>query len=123
VTSTRILVGGFHPAGLPLLGLKALSLTSRHLLTLFDSIYLAALAVWIGSAVFIVFGLNPILLKAIGSESASRLIRAIYPRYYVGGAIAGAVALPAFVAGPLCYSEYRGAMVAVQTRSHRRSAR
>jgi uncharacterized membrane protein len=88
--------------------------TSRHLLTLFDTVYLAALSVWIGGAVFMVFGLNPILLKTIGSESASKLIRAIYPRYYVGAAIAGAVALPAFVAGPLCYREYRGAMVAVQ---------
>ena len=89
-------------------------MTARHLLALFDSIYLSALAVWIGGAVFMVFGLNPILLKTIGSESASKFIRAIYPRYYLGGAIAGAVALPAFVAGPLCYREYRGAMVGAQ---------
>ena len=54
------------------------------------------------------------MFKAIGAESASKLVRAIYPRYYIGGAIAGAVALPAFVAGPLCYREYRGAMVGVQ---------
>jgi hypothetical protein len=94
--------------------MKVLSVTARQLLVFFDSIYLTALAVWIGSAVFMVFGLNPSLLNAIGSESASKLIRAIYPRYYVGTAIAGAVALPAFVAGPLCYREYRGAMVAVQ---------
>ena len=47
-------------------------------------------------------------------ESASKLVRAIFPRYYLGGAISGAVALPAFVAGPLCYREYRGAMVGVQ---------
>jgi Domain of unknown function (DUF4149) len=94
--------------------LKVLSVTARHLLALFDSVYLTALSIWIGSAVFMVFGLDPILVKAIGSESASKLVRAIYPRYYVGGAIAGAVALPAFVAGPLCYREYRGAMVAVQ---------
>jgi Domain of unknown function (DUF4149) len=93
---------------------EVLSVTARQLLALFDLIYLTALAVWIGSAVFMVFGLNPIVLKAIGAESASKLIRAIYPRYYVGCAIAGAVALPAFVAGPLCYREYRGAMVAVQ---------
>jgi hypothetical protein len=84
------------------------------LLVLFDSIYLAALSIWIGSAVFMVFGLAPILLKATDSESASKLVRAIFPRYYACGAIAGAIALPSFVAGPLCYSEYRGAMVAVQ---------
>jgi hypothetical protein len=88
--------------------------TARQLLALFDSIYLAALSIWIGSAVFMVFGLAPILIKAIDSESASKLVRAIFPRYYAAGAIAGAIALPSFVAGPLCYSEYRGAMVAVQ---------
>jgi hypothetical protein len=97
-----------------LLGFKVLFVTARQLLALFDSIYLTALAVWIGGAVFLVFGLNPTLLRAIGSESATKLIRAIYPRYYVGAAIAGAVALPAFVSGPLCYREYRGAMVAIQ---------
>jgi hypothetical protein len=93
---------------------RELSVTARQLLALFDSIYLAALSIWIGSAVFMVFGLAPVLLRAIDSESASKLARVIFPRYYAAGAIAGAIALPSFVAGPLCYSEYRGAMVAVQ---------
>ena len=48
------------------------------------------------------------------SEPALALVRAVYPRYYSGGAISGAVALASFVAGPLCYHEYRGAMVGVQ---------
>ena len=89
-------------------------MTARHLLTLFDSVYLAALAVWIGGAIFFTFVLGPILFKAVGTESALALIRAVYPRYYSGGAISGAVALASFVAGPLCYHEYRGAMVGVQ---------
>ena len=43
-----------------------------------------------------------------------KFVRVLFPRYYLWGAISGAVALPAFVAGPLCYQEYRGPMVGVQ---------
>ena len=89
-------------------------MTARQLLTLFDSVYLAALSAWIGGAIFFTFGLVPILWKTLGAESARALVRTIYPRYYLGAAISGAVALAAFVAGPLCYHEYRGAMVGVQ---------
>ena len=89
-------------------------MSARHLLTLFDSVYLAALSVWIGGAFFFMVGVGPLLFKMAGAESGLKLIRAIVPRYFLGGAIAGAVALPAFVAGPLCYREYRGAMVGVQ---------
>ena len=89
-------------------------MTARYLLTLFDSVYLAALAAWIGGAIFFTFTLGPILLKALGTESTRALVRAVYPRYYSGGAISGAVALASFVAGPLCFQEYRRAMVAVQ---------
>jgi hypothetical protein len=89
-------------------------LTARHLLTLFDSVYLAALSVWIGGAVFLIFALRPVLFRTLDVERAFMLIRAVYPRYYAGGAISGAVALAAFVAGPLCYHEYRGAAVGVQ---------
>jgi hypothetical protein len=84
-------------------------------LTLFDSVYLAALSVWIGGAFFFMFGVGPILFRMAGAESGVKLVRAIFPRYYLGGAIAGAVALPAFVAGPLCYQEFRGAIVGVQS--------
>ena len=91
------------------------SLTARHLLTLFDSVYLAAHRPH-GSAARSSSrsGLAPILFKTVGTEPALALVRAVYPRYYVGGAISGAVALASFVAGPLCYQEYRGAMVGVQ---------
>ena len=89
-------------------------MTARHLLTLFDSIYLAALSAWIGGALLFAFVVAPVLFKFAGAESQAKLLRAVYERYYIGGAIAGAVALPAFVAGPLCFREYRGAMVGVQ---------
>jgi hypothetical protein len=89
-------------------------LTARHLLIVFDSVYLAALSTWIGGAIFFTFVLAPVLFKTSSPERALALVQAICPRYFLGGAIAGAVALASFVAGPLCYHEYRGVMVGVQ---------
>jgi len=88
--------------------------TSRYLLAVFDSVYLVALAAWVGSSLFFSFGLAPIIFKVLGAETGSKFVQAVFPRYYLWGAISGAVALPAFVAGPLCYHEYRGTMVGVQ---------
>jgi uncharacterized membrane protein len=88
--------------------------TSRYLLAVFDSVYVIALAVWIGSSLFFWFGIEPTIFKVLGGETGGKFIRVVFPRYYLWGAIAGAVALPAYVAGPLCYHEYRGTMVGVQ---------
>jgi len=88
--------------------------TSRHLLAVFDSVYVTALAIWLGSTVFFSFGIAPIIFRVLGMETGGKFVRAVFPRYYLWGAISGAVALPAFVAGPLCYQEYRGPMVGVQ---------
>ena len=92
------------------------AVTSRYLLAVFDSVYVVALAAWVGSSMFFVFGVAPVMLKLLGMDTGRQLVRAVYPRYYLWGTIAGAVALPAYVAGPLCYHEYRGTMVAVQGR-------
>jgi Domain of unknown function (DUF4149) len=89
-------------------------LTSRYLLAVFDSVYVVALAAWVGSSLFFSFGVAPIIFKVLGVETGGKFVRAVFPRYYLWGAISGAVALPAFVAGPLCYHEYRGTMVGVQ---------
>jgi hypothetical protein len=88
--------------------------TSRTLLALFDSVYLAALSTWLGSCVFFAFALVPILFKTVRADPAGGFARAVFPRFYLWGAMSGAIALPAFVAGPLCYHEYRGIMVGVQ---------
>jgi uncharacterized membrane protein len=118
--SQRMIAGGTNEVqdcSMPPVGFyswKGHSLTARHLLTLFDSVYLSALSAWIGGAIFFTFVLAPILFKTGGSEPAVALIRAVYPRYFLGGAISGAAALASFVAGPLCYHEYRGPMVGVQ---------
>src|SRR4051812_24036735 len=91
-----------------------MSMTTRHLLALFDSIYVLALAAMVGGIVFFSFIVAPVIFRVLGAESGGRFVRALFPRYYLWNAILGAVALPAFVAGPLCFPEYRGIRVGIQ---------
>jgi len=63
---------------------------------------------------FFSFGVAPIIFNVLGAEAGGKFVRALFPRYYLWGAISGAVALPSLVAVPLCYPEYRGPMVGVQ---------
>jgi hypothetical protein len=88
--------------------------TARFLLGLFDSVYLIALAAWVGSLLFFSFGVAPILFKVLGAEAGGRFVRALFPRYYLWGAIAGAIALPAYLGVPLSFPEFRGPHVAVE---------
>jgi Domain of unknown function (DUF4149) len=87
---------------------------ASFLLVVFDSVYVMALTAWIGSVLFFSFGVAPIIFTVLGAESGGRFVRALFPRYYLWGAICGAVALPAYVAVPLCYPEFRGPKVGVQ---------
>ncbi len=90
-------------------------MTARFLLVVFDSVYLLALTAWVGSVLFLSFGVAPILFKVLGAEAGGKFVRALFPRYYMWGAIAGAVALPASVASPLCFPhELRGPWVGVR---------
>ncbi len=89
-------------------------MTTRALLGLFDSAYVLALTAWIGSILFFSFGVAPIIFKVLDAPSAAKFVRALFPRYYAWGATAGAIALPAFVAGPLCFPEFRNPLVGVQ---------
>jgi hypothetical protein len=88
--------------------------TAHFLLGIFDSIYLVALAAWMGEILFLSFGVAPIIFSTLGTEAGGRFARALFPRYYAWGATAGAIALPAFIAGPLCYPEFRGPRIGVQ---------
>jgi uncharacterized membrane protein len=88
--------------------------TARDLLVIFDSVYVLALASWVGGNLFLSFGVAPLIFRVLGAEMGARFVRALFPRYYAWGAISGAIALPAFLGVPLSYPEYRGPMVAVQ---------
>ena len=89
-------------------------MSSRVLLALFDSAYVIALSAWVGNMLFFSLGVAPMIFGARGEQMGDKFVRAVFTRYYLWGAIAGAIALPAFVAGPLCYHEFRGPMVGVQ---------
>ena len=100
--------GSFTPAE------RGNPVSARFLLTLFDSVYLLTLTAWVGSILFFSFAIAPIIFNVLGAESGAKFVRALFPRYYLWGAISGSLALPAFVAGPLCFQEYRGIRVAIQ---------
>jgi len=89
--------------------------SARLLLGIFDSVYVIALTAWVGSTMFFSFGVAPNIFTVLGSENGGKFLRALFPTYYAWGAIAGAIALPAFVAVPLCYPEYRGGTVGIQS--------
>ena len=89
-------------------------MSARALLAVFDSVYVVALTAWVGSVLFVSFGVAPIVFTVLGTEAGGKFVRALFPRYYLWGVIAGSVALPAFVAGPLCFPEFRGPRVGVQ---------
>jgi hypothetical protein len=85
-------------------------MSSRFLLGVFDSVYVVAMAAWVGSILFFSFGVVPTIFGVLGEQAGGRFVRVLFPRYY----LCGAIALPAFVAGPLCFQEFRGPMVGVQ---------
>lgn len=89
-------------------------MSGRMLLVFFDSAYLIALAAWLGSVLFFSFAIAPVVLSVQGAEPGERFVRALLPKYYLWGAICGAIALPAYVAGPLCFPEYRRPLVGLQ---------
>lgn len=89
-------------------------MTPRTLLALFDSVYVLALAAWVGSLLFFSFGVAPIIFRVLGAEAGGRFVRALFPRYYAWGAVSGAIALPAYLGVPLSFPELRGPMVGVQ---------
>jgi hypothetical protein len=84
------------------------------LLGVFDTAYVLALAAWVGSILFFSFAIVPLIFRVLGEEAGGRFVRSLFPRFYAWGAIAGAVALPAYIAVPLCFPEYRGPWVGVQ---------
>ncbi len=89
-------------------------MTTPPLLVLFDALYLLALAAWVGAIAFFSFGVAPIIFRVLGKESAAIFVRALFPRYYVWGATAAAVALPALVCGAMTTPEMRGPKIGIQ---------
>ena len=87
---------------------------AETLRVVFDSVYMLSLASWLGSILFFSFAIAPLIFKILDQETAGRFLRAFFPRYYIWGAISGALALPCLVGVPLAYPEHRGPWVGVQ---------
>ena len=52
---------------------------------------LTAVSVWLGSVVFFSFFVAPTLFRSLGTETAGKAVRAIFPRYYLLGIVCGTV--------------------------------
>lgn len=89
-------------------------MSSLNLLRVFDSVFLVAMASWVGSLMFLAFGVSPGVSRALPPEQASRLLRSLFRRCYTWGAVSGAIALPAVVCGPLAVPELRGPAVGLR---------
>ena len=59
--------------------------SARFLVGIFDSVYLVALTAWVGSILFFLFGVAPLIFRVLSAEDASRFVRALFPRYYMLG--------------------------------------
>ncbi len=89
-------------------------ISGLDLLHLLDSVYLLAMASWVGSQLFFVIGVAPIVFRVLPIEYAGKFLRALFPRYFAWGAISGSVALPCLVCGALAVPELRGPAIGVQ---------
>ena len=90
-------------------------MTARHLLAIFDSVYLLALTGLVGSILFFSFVVAPAIFTVLGAEAGGKFVRALFPRYYAWGVVCCGIAMPALVCGSLGFPELRGPMIGVQS--------
>lgn len=62
-------------------------------MTVLIFLYLLALMCWLGSIVFFSFVTTPTVFQSLARPDAGKLLAALFPRYYLVGYAAGAVAL------------------------------
>lgn len=63
------------------------------MLNLLEILVALAWALWLGSIVFFSFVVAPTAFAALGREDTTRLLRLLFPRYYLFGLICGGSAL------------------------------
>jgi hypothetical protein len=61
-------------------------------------LFLGGLCVWIGAIVFFSFVIAPSLFQTLPAETAGRVLSVVFPRYYLLGLVAGAIAVPTALA-------------------------
>lgn len=67
--------------------------------TLLRFLYLSSLFVWIGGITFFSFIVTPTLFKQIPKEMVTKVLEALFPKYYFMGYFCGAVALLTHLVG------------------------
>lgn len=87
-------------------------MNAAFLRIVFDSVYVLALAAWVGGLAFFTAAIAPILFT--GAEAEARRLTRLLPRWYAWGTICGAVALPSAMGVPLSFPEYRNTLVGVR---------
>jgi len=60
-------------------------------------VILLAMVIWIGSIVFFSFIVAPILFRVLSPADAGKVVRAVFPRYYLVGIVCGLMALSSFI--------------------------
>jgi len=71
--------------------------------TVADTLVAGALGAWLGSIVFFSFVAAPALFAELGTDRAGEAVNVVFPRYYLFGVAMAAVALAAWVVGPLAF--------------------
>ena len=54
-------------------------MSAPFLLAVFDSVYILALTAWVGSILFLSFGVAPIIFSTLGEEAGGKFVRAPLP--------------------------------------------
>ncbi len=65
--------------------------------TLLNVMLLLALVVWIGSIIFFSFVVAPTVFRVLSPPDAGRVVRAVFPKYYLVGIVCGVIAIGAFL--------------------------
>lgn len=61
--------------------------------TMVNLVLILALGIWIGSIVFFSFGVAPVLFRVLSPTDAGKVVRAVFPVYYLIGIVCGVVAV------------------------------
>lgn len=60
-------------------------------MNVFTTLELMTAGLWLGSIVFFSFFLAPVLFRVLAAADAARVVRALFPRYYLLGIVCGLI--------------------------------
>ncbi|MDI3299118.1 MAG: DUF4149 domain-containing protein [Bacillota bacterium] len=72
----------------------------RSLRTLLAFLYFGSIGVWLGAILFFSLTVAPAVFRLLGTEGGGRVVGAIFPTYYLHGALAALVSLGVLALAP-----------------------